>query len=129
MSKTQGETTHVVHPFCRLLTERGWMLSNINPGEFTDSMPDKHACHVDYGERWIEFKIWKGIHNNQLSTSGVQKKRFPKLMANGMKIWCIIAVDLRGEANYQLRLHLYKKLFKEPNGDMMFNKHLWSLLK
>ncbi len=125
MAKRQRETTHIVEPFRELLEARGWVTSNITPGALTDCVPDSFACHPTYGERWIEYKVKRG---NTVHLTDLQMKRFPLLIANGMRIFCIAAEDLRGRSNYGLRKKLYAKLFTEPNGKYMLHSSLHKFL-
>jgi hypothetical protein len=112
----QPETVKIARPFKALLKDKGWVISNINPTEFTDCLPDCIGCHARFGVRFIEFKI---NYNGHVHLTKNQKVVFPKLMSNGMPIYCIAAEDLRGEENYHLRQRMYNKLFDKPNGEYM----------
>ena len=118
MGKTQPETIKIARPFDRLLEDEGWYLRNFQPNQFTDTVPDRLAIHIEgrYEPRWIEYKVRYG---NIIKCTDAQKKVFPRMIDGGVKIWCIAAYDLRGESNYLLRKRLYNKLFEKPNGEIM----------
>jgi len=126
----------MAEPFTNLLESRGWVCTKVTSGKFSmDSgnyafqkcLPDYHVTHIQYGERWIEYKIFDAAWKIHLTAK--QMIRFPILMANGTKIWCIAGKDIRGPENYEKRLHLYAKLMDEPNGSYMLNKRLHHMLK
>jgi len=67
---------------------------------FQSGLPDLYATHSRYGPRWIEVK-----QPIDFSFTGAQLDRFPKLSANGTKIWILTAAT---ESEY-------KKLFLPAN--------------
>ena len=83
-----------------MLRNKGWYVVRIPGGSYLSGMPDLYASHSKYGIRWIEVK-----QPLQYDFTSAQLDRFPKLSANGTRIWILVAAT---EAEYQ-------KLFKEPN--------------
>lgn len=69
---------------------------------FQSGLPDLYATHYTHGARWIEVKLplMKGS-----KFTNAQYEVFPKLVANGSRIWI-----LTGATEEE-----YKKLFKKCN--------------
>jgi len=64
--------------------------------------PDLYATHFKFGPRWIEVKL-PNMKGSRFTPA--QMESFPKLRANGTRIWILTAAT---ESEYQ-------KLFKPDN--------------
>jgi phosphoserine phosphatase len=64
--------------------------------------PDLYATHHRYGARWIEVKLPKMVGSK---FTPAQLECFPKLRANGTRIWILTAATKEE----------YDKLFKPDN--------------
>lgn len=89
------------------LTLRGWYVMETHGNMYQEGFPDIYATHSRYGPRWIEVKLpeMKGS-----KFTNAQLEHFPKLCANGTRIWILTAAT---EAEYQ-------KLFKRYNFDYYY---------
>lgn len=67
---------------------------------YQSGFPDLYATHSEYGPRWIEVK-----NPSAYSFTRAQMEHFPKLVANGTRIWILSAATEEE----------YAKLFKECN--------------
>lgn len=68
------------------LAVRGWYTMETHGNMFQRGFPDVYATHSKYGARWIEVKnplAWK--------FTAAQQECFPKLLANGTRIWVLTA--------------------------------------
>jgi len=84
------------------LTVRGWYVMETHGNLYSRGWPDVYATHSKYGLRWIEVKLPK-MKGSKFTPS--QMEIFPKLRANGTRIWVLTAAS---EQEYQ-------KLFKPDN--------------
>lgn len=86
----------------KMLRNKGWLVRKMHGDANNKGWPDLYACHSNYGIRWIEVKLpqMKGS-----KFTPAQREWFPKLVANGSRIWILVAAT---ESEY-------KKLFEEPN--------------
>lgn len=82
------------------LTVRGWYVLVTHGNMFQAGFPDLYCTHYKYGARWVEVK-------NPLKYvfTPAQLECFPKLSANGTRIWILTAAT---DSEYQ-------KLFASPN--------------
>jgi hypothetical protein len=82
------------------LTVRGWYVMPTHGNMYQMGFPDLYATHSKYGARWIEVK-----NPTAYAFTPAQLECFPKLTANGTRIWILIAAT---ESEYA-------KLFKSAN--------------
>ncbi len=129
MAKVQEETSHVADPFTRLMKNRGWECDNISGSIYQEGLPDRYCYHEQWGQLWIEFKHFKSPTSNYIKTTDAQKLKIPKMLKKGVKVFAICHHDLRGEENYNERLRLYKKLFREPNAGYLFKPSQFHMLR
>jgi len=126
----QKESTNVVDPFVRLLKSRGWECQNIVGSQNMSGLPDYYVYHKNYGDRWIEFKVYKDIKSTYISTTDAQKIVIPKMLDAGVRVYAICSDDLRGSKKYTERMRMYKRLITEPpNAKYLFHKEMFHLLK
>jgi len=83
-----------------MLRIKGWFVLRTHGNMFQHGFPDIYATHSSYGPRWIEVK-----NPDSYSFTPAQLEIFPKLVANGTRIW-ILVDDSEGE---------YQKLFGPCN--------------
>lgn len=86
----------------KMLRMEGWYVMTTHGSLYQAGFPDVYATHYLYGVRWIEIKLpdMKGSR-----FTAAQLEHFPKLRANGTRIWILTAAT-----EYE-----YKKLFKDDN--------------
>jgi len=65
------------------LTLQGWFVIKTHGNQFQSGLPDLYATHSKYGIRWIEVKTPTGRF------TAAQRDVFPKLSANGTRIWVL----------------------------------------
>lgn len=65
------------------LMAQGWFVIKTHGNQFQSGLPDLYATHSTYGIRWIEVKTPKGRF------TAAQHEVFPKLSANGTRIWVL----------------------------------------
>jgi len=82
------------------LTLRGWYCMSTHGNMFQQGFPDIYATHNKYGARWLEVKV-----KDHYSFTPAQLECFPKLSANGSRIWILTAATEEE----------YKKLFGPEN--------------
>ncbi len=99
-SPRKGPEAKIQAAIVRRLTLEGWYVMVTHGNMFQSGFPDLYATHSRYGPRWIEVK-------NPLSFkfTPAQMECFPKLSANGTRIWILVS-DSDEE---------YAKLFQEAN--------------
>lgn len=85
-----------------MLRNRDWFVKNMHGNMYQAGFPDLFACHKLYGIRLIEVKLpeMKGSRFTR-----AQLDTFPKLQANGAKIWILTGATE----------HDYKSLLKPSN--------------
>ena len=85
-----------------MLTLRGWYVKSTHGNLYQSGFPDVYATHYTHGVRWIEVKLpdMKGS-----KFTDAQWEVFPKLLANGTRIWILTAAT-----EFE-----YAKLFKPCN--------------
>lgn len=100
-SKT-GPEQKIKEDIIKFLTLRGWLCVTTHGNMFQSGLPDLYVTHYQHGTRWIEVKLpsMKGSRFTQ-----AQMELFPKLLANGTRIWILTSAT---EEEYQ-------KLFKQCN--------------
>lgn len=76
---------------------RGWWTEKMPGSKFKSGIPDIYACHLEFGQKWIETKVPLG------KLRPTQIYRFTKWSEHGVGIWVI------------MNPNDYPKLFKEPN--------------
>jgi hypothetical protein len=87
------------------LTIRGWYIMKTHGNMYQQGFPDLYATHSKYGARWIEVKNPK-----QYVFTPAQLECFPKLSANGSRIWILTSAceeeyrKLFGPENWQFFL-------------------------
>jgi hypothetical protein len=86
----------------RKLESRGWYVKVLTSTMYCAGMPDIFACHRIYGIRLIEVKLPE-MEGSKFTKA--QLDVFPKLNANGAKVWI-----LTGATNHDM-----DKLFKPAN--------------
>lgn len=64
------------------LRNKGWYVIEMHASQVLSGMPDLYCTHSKYGQRWLELKL----ESKHCWTTG-QKENFPKMVANGTKIW------------------------------------------
>lgn len=82
------------------LRVRGWHVMETHGNMYQSGFPDLYATHSKYGHRWIEVK-----NPGKYVFTPAQLEHFPKLAANGSRIWILTAATDSE----------YKKLFEEHN--------------
>lgn len=84
------------------LMARGWYVFKTHGNAYQAGFPDLYATHTRYGQRLIEVKLpnMKGS-----AFTKAQWEVFPKLHANGSRIWILTAATEEE----------YAKLWKESN--------------
>ena len=86
----------------KFLTLRGWYCMETHGNLYQWGFPDVYATHSTYGARWIEVKL-PDMKGSKFTPA--QLEHFPKLRANGTRIWILTAAT-----EYE-----YAKLFKPDN--------------
>jgi hypothetical protein len=84
------------------LEARGWFVKILHGSAYQEGFPDLYCTHRIYGPRWIEVKL-PNMDGSRWTKA--QTIEFPKLSANGTKIWVLVAAT---ESEY-------KKLFGPDN--------------
>jgi len=87
---------------CSLLRAHGWYVKETHGNKYQTGFPDVYATHSVYGVRWIEVKL-PDMKGSKFTPA--QMDSFPKLRANGTRIWILTAAT-----DYE-----YQKLFKPDN--------------
>ena len=95
-----GPEKKIQNEIIEFLTLRQWFVMTTHGNIFQYGFPDLYATHYKHGTRWIEIKNPKAF-----SFTPAQMEFFPKLLANGTRIWILT------EATEQE----YKKLFLPCN--------------
>lgn len=80
----------------------GWFVIEMHASTKLSGLPDIYATHSTYGVRWVEVKL-PDMKGSKFTPA--QMETFPKLRANGTRIWIITAATERE----------YQKLFKPDN--------------
>jgi len=124
---TQTETLLIGEPFRIYLASFGWHTEKTHGNQFQEGFPDIYCMHAKYSPRWIETKVLD--ETDHITLTPAQKVKFPIWHLCNIPIFIIAAHDLRGEKNLELREHLYKKLFEEPNIMYAFDRKLHCFLK
>jgi len=91
-SKT-GPERKIQDAIIDFLLVRGWFVMQTHGSMYQSGFPDLYATHSKYGARWIEVKNPLAYH-----FTPAQLDCFPKLSANGTRIWILIAAT---ESEYQ----------------------------
>ena len=111
MNRPEAKIEENIIAFLRL---RGWLVRKIHGDERNNGWPDLYATHTKYGSRWVEVKL-PNMKGSRFTTA--QKEWFPKLEANGTKIFI-----LTGASETE-----YCKLFKPSNFFQIFAKKEYKL--
>jgi len=69
------------------LRMQGWFIIKTHGNQFQSGLPDLYATHSKYGQRWIEMKTPEGRF------TAAQRDVFPKLSANGTRIWVLVSAE------------------------------------
>lgn len=98
--RSTGPEAKIQEALIKLLQGHGWYVMVTHGNMYQSGFPDLYATHSRYGPRWIEVK-------NPLAYSftAAQLECFPKLSANGSRIWILVAATDDE----------YNKLFKPEN--------------
>lgn len=100
MKSKKGPESKIQRDIINMLRIKGWYVMVTHGGMFQSGFPDLYATHSKYGARWIEVKNAKAY-----SFTAAQLECFPKLTANGTRIWVLVGASEEE----------YAKLFKEAN--------------
>lgn len=95
-----GPEGKIQNELIAMLNLRGWIVLETHGNIYQKGFPDLYATHKLYGPRWIEVK-----NPEQYSWTPAQKEVFPKLVANGTRIWVLVAAT-----DFE-----YNKLFAKSN--------------
>ena len=68
----------------KMLQNYGWFVKATHGNAYASGWPDLFACHVQYGQRWIEVKLPK-MKGSKYTVA--QLRDFPKFAANGSGVW------------------------------------------
>ncbi len=99
-NKKKGPEAVIQEDIIKYLRERGWFVKNMHGNMFQQGIPDLYAVKKRYGPRWIEVKNPKSF-----SFTPAQWEDFPRMVAEGVGIWIMVAAtDVE-----------YAKLFQKPN--------------
>lgn len=85
-----------------MLMSKGWYCKNMHGNMYQSGFPDIFACHSKHGIRLIEVKL-PDMKGSKFTPA--QMIDFPKMRANGARIWVLTAAS---ESEYA-------KLFKPDN--------------
>jgi hypothetical protein len=96
----RGPERQIQDEIIKFLTLRKWFIMETHGNIYQVGFPDLYATHYTYGPRWIEVK-----NPGKYEFTPAQCECFPKLSANGTRIWILTAAT---EAEYA-------KLFGPPN--------------
>lgn len=102
MPKRGGPEDLVQTTIVKMLRYKGWFVRATHGNMYQSGFPDLFACHVRYGQRWIEVK--DPNRGGDVFTNA-QHEVFPLLCANGSGVWVLI-----GSSDSE-----YNKLFNRPN--------------
>lgn len=107
----KGPEAKIQEALVNFLKIRGWYTMETHGNMYQSGFPDVYATHSKFGARWIEVKLpeMKGS-----KFTPAQLDCFPKLIANGTRIWVLTAAN---ETEYQ-------KLFKASNLWVYLQKYL-----
>ena len=109
----QEENLKIVHPLVTFLENaEGWYVEKTHGNQYQEGFPDLLCMHRRYGERWVECKV---IRNGSFEFTSAQKRKFPKWITHGARLWLIAGVDFRGSTGLISLKKAYGLLFKEPN--------------
>ena len=98
--KKRGPERIIQDAIIAYLRIKGWHVMETHGNMYQSGFPDLFATHSKYGPRWVEVK-----NPGKYKFTPAQLEHFPKMSANGSRIWILIAAsDIE-----------YKKLFKQPN--------------
>ena len=100
LNPKKGPESKIQHAIIDMLRIKGWYVMVTHGGMFQSGFPDLYATHSSYGPRWIEVK-----NPVAFSFTAAQLDCFPKLVANGTRIWILTAATEEE----------YAKLFKDSN--------------
>ena len=101
-SKRRHPEKDIQDAIINFLTLRGWWCKNMHGNMYQSGFPDIFACHSKYGIRLIEVKL-PDMKGSKFTPA--QLVDFPKMRANGARIWVLTAAK---ESEYA-------KLFKPDN--------------
>jgi hypothetical protein len=79
---------------------RGWLVRSLHGNLYQFGFPDLYIAKRTFGSRWVEVK-----NPESYKFTNAQLELFPKLMAEGIGVWILIAAT---ESEYN-------KLFSPPN--------------
>lgn len=68
----------------KMLNNYGWFVKATHGNAYASGWPDLFACHIAYGQRWIEVKLPK-MKGSKYTPA--QLRDFPKFAANGSGVW------------------------------------------
>jgi hypothetical protein len=84
----RGPEKKIQQALIDFLLVRGWYVMQTHGSMYQSGFPDLYATHVKYGARWIEVKNLLAYH-----FTPAQLECFPKLAANGTRIWVLVAAN------------------------------------
>ena len=85
-----------------MLESKGWFVKTTHGSMYQTGFPDLFACHVRYGQRWVEVKRPKMMGGK---FTPAQLRDFPKFCASGSGVWILTAATEEE----------YVKLFRDCN--------------
>ncbi len=129
MSK-QRESLLIADPMTAHARALGWHVENITASQFLKGIPDCVMGKNGLPQKWVEWKVIE--EGGSIKFTKAQLDKFPKLIANGFKLWVICTPwnqPLHGPANWGLRDRLWRKIMGRPNGHLMLGpKSMWKLM-
>ena len=98
----RGPESIIETDIMKMMRHKGWLVRKMHGDANNNGWPDLYCTHSKYGIRWVEVKLpdMKGSRWTQ-----AQKEWFPKMQANGTRIW-VLTGDSEDE---------YRKLFADAN--------------
>ena len=109
----RGPEAKIQDAIINMLRMKGWYVMKTHGSMYQSGFPDLYATNTKYGARWIEVK-----NKDHYSFTPAQCDCFPKLSANGTRIWILVGATeseynkLFGPENwfmYMMRMRGYGK--------------------
>jgi len=99
-NKKKGPEAKIQEDLVKFLRARGWFVQIIHGNMYQRGLPDLYIAKRRYGTRWVEVK-----YAPKFSFTPAQWENFPRMIAEGVGIWVLVAATEEE----------YKKLVEKPN--------------
>ncbi len=96
----KGPESVIQDALIKMLREKGWFCKVLHGNMWQSGLPDLFVAKKRYGPRFIEVK-----NPAKFSFTPAQLEDFPRMVAEGIGIWILVAATEKE----------YAKLFQRPN--------------